>query len=329
MGLISNTLKSAGKLDLISLTLCIAGSRKIYRDDDYGQSPWHIFAPNLRIYGFDADPEACDAANAALEAQGITWFERHYPLALGKQVGESTLYITNAVHCSSLYEPNLSYTSRFQGFNPGLSVAATVQVETTTLDAFAETEGLESVEVLKVDVQGADLDVLQGGQHLLAASTLAIIVEVEFSEIYRGQPLFADIDAYLRAQGFVLFDLLTDDAWCRLPRYLSPFQSQRRAGQLLWADAVYLRDLLNEDQRQQNAHLQTPAHLLKLAAIADALDFPDYALEVLTQLTLRYGETAQWNCRSEIFAILEQAKPVISADITDLPIVQALSQPVP
>ncbi|HIK48642.1 FkbM family methyltransferase [Thermosynechococcus sp. M55_K2018_012] len=329
MGLINNTLKSTGKLDLISLTLCIVGSRKIYRDDDYGQSPWHIFAPNLRIYGFDADPEACDAANAALEAQGITWFERHYPLALGKQVGESTLYITDAVHCSSLYEPNLSYTSRFQGFNPGLNLAATVQVETTTLDAFAKTEGLESVEVLKVDVQGADLDVLQGGQHLLAASTLAIIVEVEFSEVYRRQPLFGDVDAYLRSQGFVLFDLLTHDAWCRLPRYLSPFQSQRRAGQLLWADAIYLRDLLADHQRQHNAHLQTPEHLLKLAAIADALDFPDYALEVLTQLTLQYGKTAQWDCRSEIFAILDRAKGVISADIADLPIVKALSQRLP
>ncbi|WP_220131061.1 hypothetical protein [Thermosynechococcus sichuanensis] len=102
MGLINNTLKSAGKLDPISLTLCIVGSRKIYRDDDYAQSPWHIFAPNLRIYGFDADPEACDAANAALEAQGINWFEHHYPLALGKEVGESTLYITNtATKCPS------------------------------------------------------------------------------------------------------------------------------------------------------------------------------------------------------------------------------------
>ncbi len=57
-------------------------------------------------------------------------------------------------------------------------------METTTLDAFAKTEGLESVEVLKVDVQGADLDVLQGGQQLLAASTLAVIVEVEFSQVY-------------------------------------------------------------------------------------------------------------------------------------------------
>lgn len=326
MGLINNTLKATGKLDPLALTLCVVGSRKIYEDDDYAQSPWHIFAPNLKIYGFDADPEACEEANAALEAQGIPWFERHYPLALAGEVGESTLYITNVIHCSSLYEPNLTYTSRFQGFNVGLNVEATVQVETTTLDVFAQSEGLKSIDVLKVDVQGADLDVLQGGQQIIAATTLAIMIEVEFSAIYRGQPLFSDIDQYLRSQGFVLFDLTMDNSWCRLPRAISPFQSQRRGGQLLWADAIYLRDLLGDDQRQQNAHLQTPAHLLKLAAIADALDFPDYALEVLTQLTLQYGETAQWNCRSEILAILEQAKSVIGADVTDLPIVQALSQ---
>ncbi len=91
-------------------------------------------------------------------------------------------------------------------------------------------------------------------------------MKLSFRKFIKRQPLFGDVDAYLRSQGFVLFDLVTQDGWCRLPRYLSPFQSQRRAGQLLWADAVYLRDLLNEDQRQQNAHLQTPEHLLKLAA---------------------------------------------------------------
>ncbi|RMD76928.1 MAG: FkbM family methyltransferase [Chloroflexi bacterium] len=327
MGLINNTLKTAGKLDPISLTLCIVGSRKIYREDNYAQSPWHIFAPNLKIYGFDADPEACDEANAALEAQGIHWFEQHYPLALGRAVGEATLYITRATHCSSLYEPNLSYTSRFQGFNPSLNIEATVQVETTTLSAFAQEKGLESVDVLQVDVQGADLDVLKGGEALLAATTLGIIIEVEFSEVYRGQPLFSDIDAYLRGQGFVLFDLLTNDGWCRLPRYLSPLRSQRRTGQLLWADAIYLRDLLSHDQQPQNAHLQTPVHLLKLAAIADALDFPDYALEILVHLTLEYGENPQWNCRQEIFSILEQVQPLMDRDITELPIAQLLLQP--
>ncbi len=240
MSFINPVLKANGKFDDLWLTLCVVGSRKIYTADDFSGSPWHIFAPNLKIYGIDADPEACAQANATLAAQEIDWFECHYPLALGSTVGESTLYVTNAVHCSSLYPPNTPYVSRFQGFSSGLSLAATLEVETTTLDAFAKSESIAEIDVLKVDVQGADLDVLQGGQEIIRKSTLAVVVEVEFSEVYQGQPLFSDIDQHLRTQGFVLFDLVTEDGWCRLPRQISPVRSQRRPGQLLWADAIYL-----------------------------------------------------------------------------------------
>ena len=37
---------------------------------------------------------------------------------------------------------------------------------------------------------------------------LAIQTEVESAELYRGQPLFAELDAHLQSRGFLLFDLL-------------------------------------------------------------------------------------------------------------------------
>jgi len=325
MSFINPILKATGKLNNLCLTLCVVGSRKIYTADDFGASPWHIFAPNLKIYGIDADPEACEQANAALAAQRIDWFEQHYPLAFGGEVGQSTLYVTHAVHCSSLYLPNAEYVSRFQGFSTGLSLEASIEVETTTLDEFAKREAIEAIDVLKVDVQGADLDVLRGGKDIIHKSTLAVVVEVEFSEVYKGQPLFSDIDQYLRQQGFVLFDLVTEDAWCRLPRQFSPVRSQRRAGQLLWADAIYFRDLLQDNAQVQ--HLYSPESLLKLGAIADAFEFPDYALEILTHLTLNHGQDQRWNCRQEILSALENVKSVIKADFETLPIVKMLSQP--
>lgn len=324
MSFINPVLKASGKLNNLSLTLCVVGSRKIYAADDFGASPWHIFAPNLKIYGIDADPEACEQANAALAAAKIDWFERHFPLALAAEVGESTLYVTHAVHCSSLYPPNAEYVSRFQGFSSGLNLEATIQIETTTLDQFAIEESIEAIDVLKVDVQGADLDVLRGGKHIIGQSTLAVVVEVEFSEVYERQPLFSDIDQYLRQQGFVLFDLVTEDPWCRLPRQISPVRSQRRAGQLLWADAIYFRDLLQKDAQTQP--LYSPASLLKLGAIADAFEFPDYALEILTHLSVNYGQEDRWNCRQEILAALGNVKSFTDADLQTLPIVQQLSQ---
>ncbi len=84
MSIFLPSLKKSGHLDRIYMTVCNVGSRKISSQDDYGSQGWGIFAPNLSIYGFDADADACDEANANLEARQINWREVHIPLALVK-----------------------------------------------------------------------------------------------------------------------------------------------------------------------------------------------------------------------------------------------------
>lgn len=87
-------LKRNGRLDHIQMTVCNVGSRKLSSQDDYASQGWQIFAPNLSIYGFDADGNTCDEANAELETRGINWKEIHFPLAIGKAIEQRTLYIT-------------------------------------------------------------------------------------------------------------------------------------------------------------------------------------------------------------------------------------------
>ncbi|MFN9760429.1 MAG: FkbM family methyltransferase, partial [Pseudanabaena sp.] len=96
-------LKKNGFLDLIHMTVCNVGSRKSGDYDDYASKGWGLFSPNLTIYGFDADEEACESANADLETRQIDWKEVHIPLALGKAEEERTLYVTKVPMCSSLY----------------------------------------------------------------------------------------------------------------------------------------------------------------------------------------------------------------------------------
>ncbi|MFN8970190.1 MAG: FkbM family methyltransferase, partial [Pseudanabaena sp.] len=84
MPLLMPILKKNGLLEHIHVTVGIVGSRKIDQNDDYSTRGWEIFAPNLSIYGFDADDDACDSANAELEARIIAWTEKHFPIALGK-----------------------------------------------------------------------------------------------------------------------------------------------------------------------------------------------------------------------------------------------------
>ncbi len=312
------SLKQKGHLDSLSMTLCSVGSRKISPQDDYASQGWQIFAPNLRIYGFDADEDACKAANDNLAMRQINWVEKHVPLALGKAVGESTLYVTQHPMCTSLYPPNEPFLARFSGLSEVMNLDFTVDIEITTLEQFCTQEGITEIDFLQVDVQGADLQVLEGAEQFVRDSVMAIQIEVEPSHLYVNQPLFADVDGYLRRQGYTLFDV----AFARRTRKNSPIASQAHPGQILWGDAFYFYDLLRDDLTQ--LRLKSPERLLKLACIADVMDFPDYALEILEYLTLTYGNDPAYNFADSIIETLAAVSESTGQALSSLDVVANL-----
>jgi FkbM family methyltransferase len=318
MSIFLDQLKGKGFLNNLPITIGIIGSRKINPEDDYGEKGWKIFGKNLTIYGFDADPDACEAANFELSQNpDVNWVEKHIPIGLGKSVGEQTLYVTHAPMCSSLYLPNEAFLSRFIGLQELAGLDFSLEIETTTLDEFCKTEDITEIDFLQIDVQGADLDVLRGAKNLLSRSVLGIQIEVEFSPLYTNQPLFRDIDYYLDKFGFSLFDLFLT----RQTRKRSPIRSQIRAGQLLWGDAIYLRDLICEDCELD---LKTAKQILKLACLADILQFPDYTLELLEYLTLNHGQDPQFNFTQVILESLAQFSELKEKGIENLPIFKSL-----
>jgi Methyltransferase FkbM domain len=124
----------------------------------------------------------------------------------------------------------------------------TTTVNTTTLDSWAQSAHAGPIDVLKVDVQGAELDVLRGAETSLA-SVRMLELEVEFQPLYERQPLFGDVDHFLRERGFVLWRL-RDIAHCGLTparRDERAFvtgdavETTRAGGQVSWANAVYVR----------------------------------------------------------------------------------------
>ncbi len=192
-----------------------------------------VHAARARLTAFEPD-----AAGSARLREKFGHPHRILPHFLGAG-GPATFHETEAAMCSSLYPPN----ERLLGFYPDvlrpMRLKATHAVETRRLDSI---ENLERIDFLKLDVQGAELDVLRGAGHLLH-DVLVIQTEVEFVPLYKGQPLFADIDAFLRASGFQ-FHAFGGIA----RRFVWPFQKVAGSplqgmNQTLWADALYIRDL--------------------------------------------------------------------------------------
>ncbi|PSB32071.1 hypothetical protein C7B69_07390 [filamentous cyanobacterium Phorm 46] len=314
------SLKKTGHLDRVHITVCIVGSRKIGDLDDYASQGWEIFAPNLTIYGFDADAEACNEANADLEARQVNWTEKHIPLALSNTEGKTILYVTKYPGCSSLYPPSEEYIKRFSGNSELIELKSTVDLSTTTLEKFCKAEDIKEIDFLHLDVQGAELKVLQGSDGILNNSVLGLVTEVEFTELYAGQPLFSDVDIYLRNRGLTLFDF---GHMQRDMRREIPVISNSHPGALIWSDAFYFRDLMRSNL---DTSLKTPEKLLKLACLADVMKFPDYALEILEYLTLNYGSDPNYNFANNIIESLGQIPELVEQGLESLPIVARLRE---
>lgn len=187
-----------------------------------------------RVVGFEPDPTECDKLNREVGAPHL--FLPHF---IGDG-GPATYYETNVTLTGSLYKPNLPLLNRFSALAEFTQPVAEHAVQTRRLDDIAE---VGSIDYVKIDVQGSELKVFENGVKTLA-STLVIHTEVEFVAMYENQPLFADVDRCLRAQGFQLHTF-----WGFGQRAFRPVSlggdGSRGIHQMLWSDVIYVRDWMN------------------------------------------------------------------------------------
>lgn len=121
------------------------------------------------------------------------------PGAAAKEAGTRPLHISRRSDSSSL----LSITSKYTMAFPGTEEAAVVEVRTASLDELLANIHLPPPTLLKIDVQGGELEVL-GGATTTLHQTDEIFVECSFLEFYSGQPLIGEVIAYVESCGFTL-----------------------------------------------------------------------------------------------------------------------------
>ena len=95
----------------------------------------------------------------------------------------------------------LPITDRQSALFPGTEAVGTVRVEAGPLDAFITRADLIAPALLKIDVQGFELEVLRASRSLLAAFD-HVYVEASYEELYAGQALAGDVAAFLAGHGF-------------------------------------------------------------------------------------------------------------------------------
>lgn len=171
------------------------------------------------IYGYEPIPALAKALkDKYAKSDKITIRE----VALGSSEAIIELNISKILPATSILEPNEVFSRKYH--NGRLEAIQKINVSQVRLDV----EINNNIDILKLDLQGYELQALKGSTGVLTKVKL-ILVEVEFSQIYKDQPLFAEVDIFLRENGFKFlnfYDLYTHPD-----------------GQLTSGDAIYLNNI--------------------------------------------------------------------------------------
>jgi FkbM family methyltransferase len=195
------------------------------------------------------------AAFRKLEQKKGPW-ERYLPYALADGT-ERILHVCELEGMTSLLVPDPAHLALFNLFPTWGTVKERIPVKTRKLDDIAE---IAALDFLKMDVQGAEREVLAHGRAKLK-DTVVIQTEVSFVPLYKDQPSFGDMDLALRDLGFLPHSVTGTKIWPIAPMVVGDTPN-RGLRQLLETDMVYVRDFTQAESMgaEQWKHLALVAH---------------------------------------------------------------------
>ncbi|MBN2131857.1 MAG: FkbM family methyltransferase [Sedimentisphaerales bacterium] len=176
--------------------------------------------PGAQAFAFEPNPLYAQSLKQYAETE-----PRFHPcfVALSDEKGHALLNVTNSVGSTSLLTPGRRMQELLA---EGVSVSHREDVELTTIDEWAGSNGDPAIQLMKFDIQGAELKALKGAVQMLQTSALLVYTEIWFNSGYEGGALYGEVDAFLNQHGFVLYDFYK-------PKYDAH-------GLLTWANAIFL-----------------------------------------------------------------------------------------
>jgi FkbM family methyltransferase len=253
------------------------------------ESHWLKFGKALRAVGFDPLTTEVDRLNALsgdairYEAAyvGCAEFDALFPQALRRDYIASRNNVSFERTSAAEYGRLKRRSYIKEVFNSGAEIVLTDR--RIQLDDYVREAGLERVDFLKIDTDGHDVEVLLGARSILKSGVLGVSIEAQFHGAdHPYANTFANIDRLMREAGFTLFDLepyrYTRAA---LPGpFVHNLAAQTHNGSVQWAEAVYARDLADQNYERKNAFEPSSEDVLKLAVFLDIYGLQDCAAEL-------------------------------------------------
>jgi FkbM family methyltransferase len=156
---------------------------------DFALLAAHVTGKQGTVLCFEPEPRNCDWVRKSIDVNryaNVTLYE----MAISDHSGTAQLYLGR----KSGWHTLLSGQEK--------SDAGKIKVLTTTLDGIVERESLKSVDVMKIDVEGAELQVLNGAQATLAANrNIVLLIDVHPKMGVKPQ----EVSSLLASSGFGVY----------------------------------------------------------------------------------------------------------------------------
>lgn len=149
-----------------------------------------------RVISFEPLPEIAAIYQKVLGADPLV---KLHVVAIGEKPEKKLIHLSARDDSSSLLEIGDAQSEHF----PGTHEVGTLEVKVGCLDQFISTDEIIRPAILKLDVQGFEIQALQGCKSLLGHFDY-VYCECSFIELYKGQKLASDVIDYLRVEGFRL-----------------------------------------------------------------------------------------------------------------------------
>jgi len=191
---------------------------------------WHPYRGDIAFVGLEPDSRSSAALLASPEAAEFREY-RIIPHGAWNREGSIGISFTRKPMCSSHFQPNIDFLSRFPEAER-FDVVGSGEVECKTIDELLGQLAGAAADFIKLDLEGGELAVLQGATKTLE-TCLGLHIEVCFQRLRKEQPLFGDVSEFLLQKGIEFVDFVTIIRWERT--------GYRGIGQAVFADALYLR----------------------------------------------------------------------------------------
>ncbi len=153
--------------------------------------------PEGRVRCFEPNPELHDALASNLPSGCDHAITQH---ALGDFEGEASFVLTD--------EPTIGYVQDGARTHAGVEARRTITVRATTLDSYCEANAIDTIDILKIDTEGADLKVLAGARRTLTAGVVRLVeCECGVDPDNDFHASLAEIAGFLEPIGFRLFGI--------------------------------------------------------------------------------------------------------------------------